>query len=257
MKSPSTKGRIELQISEQVARLTIVRPAKRNSFDDRLIDLFVEVVESLVNEDIRAVVLTGSGRDSFCAGYDISCIDPDQSLDEPLPDVRFERIIDALKQIPVPVIAVLNGDAYGGGLDLALSCDFRVARRGIRVAMTPCRLGLVYSASGISRFVVRLGPQVTRRLFLTALPFTDEQLLSYGIVDELVEEAELTACALRLVKAVAANAPSAVSGTKYTIDQVENGLAAKPDVKRQLEFHRYRAFSSPELRHRLDTFKKK
>ena len=255
--SQSTEGDIELQVIDKVARLTIARPAKRNSFDDRLIDIFVKTIRRLIRQDIHVVVLTGAGSDSFCAGYDITCIDPDQSLDEPFPDVRFERIIDAVRQISVPVIAVLNGDAYGGGLDLALACDFRVARRGIRAAMTPCRLGLVYSASGMARFVTRLGGQVTRRLFLTARPFNDEQLVTHGIVDELVEEVELTVCVSQLVKSVTANAPLAVSGTKYTIDQVEKGLAATPDVIKTMEFHRRTAFSSPELRRRLDAFKKK
>ena len=255
--SQSTEGDIQLQITDNVARLTIARPAKRNSFNDRLIDIFVRVIDRLIMCDIRAMVLTGAGSDSFCAGYDITCIDPDQSLEEPLPDVRFERIIDALKQIRVPVIAVLNGDAYGGGLDLALACDFRVARRGVRAAMTPCRLGLVYSASGISRFVSKLGGQITRRLFLTARPLTDEQLLAYGIVDELAEEIELTACVSKLVGAVTANAPLAVSGTKYTIDKVEQGLTATPGVKKTMELHRSSAFSAPELRRRLDAFKKK
>jgi len=251
------KGDIQLQITDKVARLTIARPAKRNAFNDRLIGVFVETIDRLTMQDISALVLTGAGSESFCAGYDITCIDPDQSPDEPLPDVRFEQIIDALKRIRVPMIAVLNGDAYGGGLDLALACDFRVARRGVRAAMTPCRLGLVYSASGISRFVSKLGGQVTRRLFLTARSLTDEQLLAYGIVDELAEDVELQARVSELVGAITANAPLAVSGTKYTIDQVEKGLAATPGVKKTMELHRNAAFSAPELRHRLDAFKKK
>jgi len=252
--APPTKGTIELQISENVANITIVRPAKRNAFDERLIDIFVETVSSLTQRDIRAVVLTGDGNDSFCAGYDITDIDPDQSLDLPLPDLRFERVIDALKQIPVPIIAALNGDAYGGGLDLALACDFRVARKGIRVAMTPCRLGLVYSASGISRFIAKLGSQTTRNLFLTARTFSDKQAITHGIIDELVEETELTARVQQLTKAIIANAPLAVLGTKYTIDMVENSSATTPDVIKKMEFHRRTAFSSSDLRLRLNAF---
>ncbi len=246
-----------MQISEDVGHITIVRPAKRNAFNNRLIDIFVETADYISQQDIRAVVLTGDGGDSFCAGYDITCIDPDQSLDDPLPDLRFERVIDALKKIPVPIIAALNGDAYGGGLDLALACDFRVARKGICVAMPPCRLGLVYSASGISRFISKLGCQTTRRLFLTARTFSDEQSITCGIVDELVEETELEDRVLQLAKAVTANAPLAVLGTKYTIDQIENGSATTPDVIQEMERHRRTAFSAPELRRRLDVFKRK
>jgi len=255
--NPTIKGNIQLQISENVACITIIRPAKRNAFNDQLIDLFVKTVNRVNKQDIKAVILTGDGTESFSAGYDITCINPDQPHDIPLPDIRFERTIDALKQIQVPVIAMLNGDAYGGGLDLALACDFRIARREIRVAMPPCRLGLVYSASGISRFIAKLGSQTTRRLFLTACPFTDQQALSYGIVDELVEELELTDRVVQLAKAITANAPLAVLGTKYTIDHVENGSAATPAVKREIEYHRHTAFSAPELRKRLDAFKRK
>lgn len=254
-KADPPKGSIELQISGKVAHVTIVRPEKRNAFNERLINIFVETVNHLAQQDISAVILTGDGTDSFCAGYDITDIDPDQSLDTLLPDLRFERMIDALKQIPVPIIAALNGDAYGGGLDLALACDFRVARKGIRVAMTPCRLGLVYSASGISRFIAKLGSQTTRHLFLTARTFTDKQSITHNIVDELVEERELRDRVLQLTKTIIANSPLAVLGTKYTIDQVENSSATSPDVIKKMEFHRRTAFSSSELRHRLEAFK--
>jgi enoyl-CoA hydratase/carnithine racemase len=219
-----------------------------------MINSFVEILAQLSRGKASPLIVTGSGERCFCAGYDILEIDPNQPETEPLPDVRFEPVVRAVEEFGAPVIAAMNGDAYGGGLDLALACDLRVARAGIAVAMTPCRLGLVYSAGGIARFCTKLGSALTRRLFLTALPLTDAEAHRRGVVDELVDGALLMERSIHLAREITRCSPVALRGTRYTIAQVERGRADRNDVKKQVEQFRRAAFTSPDLVENLATF---
>lgn len=246
--------RVRANMVDGIATVTLVRPHKRNALDDGMIDQFIQRLGDLSGESLRVVVLTGEGEESFCAGYDINGIDPGQSLDAPLPDTRFEAAIDAVERLRVPVIVAMNGDAYGGGLDLALAGDFRIARQGIKVAMPPCRLGLVYSVSGVNRFVTRLGSQTTRLLFMTAAPMDAIQARDRGIVDDLVPREELLPRCLSLAKQIAACSPEALHGFRRTIQHLEKRDRSK-EAREEIERLRRDAFDSDELRRRLAQFR--
>ena len=250
-----------IRISEHgsgVFLITIDRGGARNAFDEPLIEQWVERLAALAVSCPRAVVITGAG-DVFCAGYDIRGIDPGQDPDLPLPDTRFERVIRAAVELPCPTLAAVNGDAFGGGLDLALACDLCVASPGAKLAMTPCRLGLVYSAQGVARLLSKLGAPLTCRLFLTALPIDADDAAKIGAV-EIVETREaLLPRALELAGQIATNAPLAVSGTRRTIQAVERAKAAAltDDDVDLLEILRTRALETAELTEGLAAFAQK
>jgi enoyl-CoA hydratase/carnithine racemase len=251
----------EIHIHERdgaVFLITIDRPGSRNAFDEPLIDACVERLAELTSRSPRAAVITGAG-DAFCAGYDVRGIDPDQDPRLPLPDARFERIIRAVVALPCPVVAAVNGDAFGGGLDLALSCDLCVAAPGARLAMTPCRLGLVYSADGVARLMSRIGAATTRRLFLTALPVGAAELAATGAIEIVESDAAVVPRALELAARIAANAPLAVRGTRETIRAVENANAPllADDVRALLHELRVRALQSSDLKEGLAAFAEK
>lgn len=128
----------------------------------------------------------------------------------------------------MPTIAVLGGSVHGGGTDLAVSCDFRVAADGIVLGMPASRIGLQYYPSGLRRFVERIGPAATKRLFLTAETITAAELLRIGYLTEIVEIIEAGALAARvdaLCEAIAGLGPQAVAGNKHAIDQLARGNA--------------------------------
>ena len=131
-------------------------------------------------DDLRALVLTGRGR-SFCAGAALGDVAGADWSDNPL-----TRLCDALEAFPAPTVAGLNGGAYGGGVELALACDFRVGVTGMRAFAPPARLGIHYEPAGIRRAIDRLGSQAARRLFLLAETFDAEALLALGFLDHLV-----------------------------------------------------------------------
>ncbi|MCP4680669.1 MAG: enoyl-CoA hydratase/isomerase family protein [Deltaproteobacteria bacterium] len=257
MNEDSQSSLVFSKIVDDLATVTINRPQRRNAFDDQMIDSFAEILNSVSSQNPRAVILTGTGDSCFSAGYDITCIDTNQSLKEPLPDIRFEKTILAIERCKVPVIAAMNGDAYGGGLDLALSCDFRIAREAIKVAMTPCRLGLVYSASGIARFICKVGSNTTRKLFLTGRGIEATEAMNLGIIDEIVSKESLLEHSQKLASDIALGAPKAVLGTRRTIQYVEQNQGLENSNNEELTGLRNSAFRSRELESRIRGFLKK
>jgi enoyl-CoA hydratase/carnithine racemase len=244
--------------ADAVFLVAIERPEAKNAFDAELIDLFVESLGEVAALSPRAVVITGTG-DVFSAGYDIHDIDPSASEGAPLPDVLFERVIRAVEEMPCPVVAALNGHAFGGGLDLALACDLRLAVKTAKLAMTPCRLGLVYSPSGISRFMSKLGGTLTRRLFFTARPMTAAEAQALGLIEVVPKPLELLPAALELAGKIARNAPLAVRGTRETILALERSaaLSLSGETRAVIEEHRQRAFRSHDLKEGLAAFAEK
>ena len=151
----------ELLIDEPldgVRRLTISNPAKRNALDHAILDGIAAAVRAADGDGTRALVLTGADG-MFSSGYDIGDIPEDVFADEAEKLVAhpFTSAIDALDATDVPTIAAMPGHTIGGGLELALSCDLRVARDGIKLGMPPAKLGLVYSHTGLRRFMDAIG----------------------------------------------------------------------------------------------------
>ena len=155
--------------AESVVRLTISNPAKRNALDHPILDAITETLAELAAPDssARCVVVTGA-HGMFSAGYDIGEI-PDEQFEEQAEGLiahPFTKAIDELEAFPYPTLAILPGHTIGGGLELALSCDLRVALNTIRLGMPPAKLGLVYSHTGLRRFIDAIGSARTRELFL-------------------------------------------------------------------------------------------
>ncbi len=177
----------KLRIDEpapHVVRVTIDSPAKRNALDHDILDALAELVPRL---DARCLVITGTGR-VFSAGYDIAALPQDDfpRAAQAIVAHPFASAIEAVDAYPYPVLAALNGHAIGGGLELALSCDLRVCSADARLGMPPARLGLIYSHTGLRKFIDALGAPRTRELFFTARAVGAEEALSWGLVGEIV-----------------------------------------------------------------------
>lgn len=229
--------------------VAIDRPEAKNAFDRALVERFVARLAGIAAAAPRAVVITGAG-DAFSAGFDVNGIDPDQGAGEPLPDARFEPVVRAVEALPCPSVAAVNGDAFGGGLDLALACDLRLAAPGARLAMTPCRLGLVYSPSGIARLLWKLGPTAARRLLFTAQPIGAAEAAALGAVEVVDPPGELLPAALALAARIAQNAPLAVAGTRRTILALEEAAvrSLSDEARALIDAARSGAFRSADLR---------
>jgi|GEM_PF-1036338 len=184
-----------------VVRLTISNPAKRNALDHPILDAITATLGELASPECQArcVIVTGA-HGMFSAGYDIGEI-PEQEFEqqaERLIAHPFAEAIDALEAFPYPTLAVLPGHTIGGGLELALSCDLRVAQAAIKLGMPPARLGLVYSHTGLRRFIDAIGAARTRELFLLGSYIDASTALAWGLVNRVADAAELDTLALEL-----------------------------------------------------------
>lgn len=205
-------GMIDADTTGPVARVTLARPEAHNALDQAAMRALTALLAELApRDDLRALVLTGTGR-SFCAGAALGDVGGADWTENPL-----TALCDALEAFPVPTVAALNGGAYGGGVELALSCDFRVGVEGMRAFAPPARLGIHYEPAGIARAMDRLGAQAARRLFLLAETFDADALLAMGFLDHLVAPDTLEAKVAEITGTLAGLAPLAVRGMKRTI----------------------------------------
>jgi enoyl-CoA hydratase/carnithine racemase len=152
------------------------------------------------------------------------------------------------------VIGVVNGAAAGGALELAIACDWRIARAGARLAMPATRFGVVYTADGLRRFVAAMGPARTRRMFLTGAPLEAGEALVAGLVDDVVEPADLWAAARAAAEQVAAGAPLAVAGTRAVVKALSDG-SPPADVEETARRWRERAYASDDIAEGLGAFR--
>jgi enoyl-CoA hydratase/carnithine racemase len=240
-----------------VLRLSISNPAKRNALDLEILDAIADALGSL--GDARCVVLTG--RDGmFSSGYDIGAIPADLFAveAEKLVAHPFGAALAALDAADVPTLAALGGSAIGGGLELALGCDLRVAARRIELGMPPAKLGLVYSHTGLRRFVDAIGEPRTRELFLLGRYIDAPTACRWGLVNWVVADDELEAVSLEIAGQLAANAPLAMSGNKRVLRELLRAEAAMdPDVERELLALRESSFASHDLREGVAAFAEK
>jgi enoyl-CoA hydratase/carnithine racemase len=204
---------------ENVVRLTIANPAKRNALDHPILDAISQTLGDLAEEEAaRCVLITGAGG-MFSAGYDIGEI-PDDEFEERAEQLvahPFTQAIDALEAFPNPTLAVLPGHTIGGGLELALACDLRVAKQEIRLGMPPAKLGLVYSHTGLRRFIDAIGATRTKELFLLGSHIDAATALSWGLVNRVAPADQLEAMGLQIAAELAGNAPLSQRGNKRVI----------------------------------------
>jgi enoyl-CoA hydratase/carnithine racemase len=232
--------------ADHVARLTIDNPAKRNALDHEILDAFATTLPEL---EARCLLLTATGP-VFSAGYDIGNLPRDEFADraEALVAHPFHAAIEALDAFRFPSVAALNGHAIGGGLELALSCDLRMASEEAKVGMPPARLGLVYSHTGLRKFVDAIGVPRTKELFFTARNIPARTALQWGLVNEVVAPEELADRAVAYAAGIAALAPLSLEGNKRTLREL---LGAEgeldPDVERELVALREACFHSEDF----------
>jgi enoyl-CoA hydratase/carnithine racemase len=244
-----------------VVRLTISNPAKSNALDHPILDAITATLSELSSaaSSTRCVVVTGA-HGMFSAGYDIGEI-PDEEFEERAEQLvahPFTEAIDALEAFPYPTVAALPGHTIGGGLELALACDMRVALEGIKLGMPPAKLGLVYSHTGLRRFLDAIGATRTRELFLLGRYVDAATALAWGLVNRVASGSELESTTLSLARELAGNAPLSQTGNKRVIAELLRAEGAlDPEVEQELIELRRASFASDDMREGMRAFAEK
>ena len=231
---PKQETRLLMERNEGVCTLAINRPKKHNFLTSGLLQQMTSIISGLSRDrDIRVLVIRGAGETSFSAGYDISAIPTTNDLGPNAPICSIsplEEALQAIRNFPYPVIAMVNGHAFGGGCELAVTCDIRIGRRGITMGMPPAKLGIVYPPAGFRRFLMVLGFAKTLEMFLTGRRYDSHDCLRMGLLNELVEPDVLKSVTYDLAAKIAENAPIALRGTKKALYKIaEKSLFSKQD----------------------------
>jgi enoyl-CoA hydratase/carnithine racemase len=237
-----------------VARLTISNPERRGALDHEILDALAGAAREL---DARCLVITGSGP-VFSAGYDIGDL-AGQSFEEAAERLvahPFHEAIEVLEAYRYPVVGALNGHAIGGGLELALTCDIRLAARGSKLGMPPARLGLIYSHTGLGRFLDVCGPANTAELFYVGRNVDAERAERMGLVNVVVNPGELEGATLDLAAEIAAGAPLSLAGNKRIIRALRDRRLPE-ELQRELVELRESCFRSEDFREGVRAFAEK
>jgi enoyl-CoA hydratase/carnithine racemase len=210
-----------LQVAHGVARITLRRPAHRNRLHNEDLAFLVDSFRRIdADPHVRVLVLDAQvlpDRPVFSAGYNIA------EFQAGPPPVPFEEVVDALERLRVVTLCVLEGSVYGGATDLVLACDLAIAADDIELRMPAAALGMHYYASGLRRYVSRLGVNMAKRAFLTAEGIDAQALLRAGYVQELLPRAALPARAEALAAQVASLAPLALESLKQSLNELARG----------------------------------
>jgi enoyl-CoA hydratase len=220
------------QITDEVLLVLLNRPEVSNAFNTQMAKDLVECFEnlSLNSEGNRAIVLSGAGDKAFCAGGDLKERKSMSDEDWGLQHLIFERMIRAVMDCPIPIIAAVNGAAYAGGCELAAATDFIYASDSSRFAQTEARIGIIPGAGGTQNLARAMGERRAKEIILSAKPFSAQQAKDWRLVNEIYPQNEVLSAALEMAQIIANNAPIAVRQAKQAIHKgmqmsVSDGLS--------------------------------
>jgi enoyl-CoA hydratase len=215
--------RVIVSIDGHMATLTLNRPEKLNALDFDMVLALERAAHLLdLHKSVRAVVMTGTGEKSFCAGGDITAWSQVSPEDFGMHWVRHgHRAFDALARIRQPLIAVLNGHCLGGGFELANTADIRIAEDHVKIGLPETGIGIIPGWSGTQRAVRRFGSQIIRRMALTGEIFAASEALHFGLVDKVVAKGSGAAAGRDLADNIIQRGPKANALAKLMINIAE------------------------------------
>ena len=208
---------ISFRQQDGIATLSFDNPERRNALGSVELEAIEKALGAL-DDATRVLLITSSDDRVFCAGADLN-----QILDGSLDGDRFQSVTNQIAGLSVPTIAVLTGNVFGGGAELALSCDFRLGREDIVMRIPASVIGLCYPVAGIERLTSRLGVSLARRLLVAAETFSADDMLTLGLVDRILPAAQLRAEAASYAESLLGLAPMAVTSMLTIIRQLEEG----------------------------------
>ena len=205
---------VKLEVQGRVALITINRPEKRNALDRQVRCAFLGAMEGANHDaNARAIVLTGAGDKAFVAGADIAEFEGRTPVDQ-WRAMKAPSIFEAVERSPKPVIAAINGFCLGGGMELALACDIRIASVTAKFGQPEVNLGIIPGGGGTQRLPRVVGLGAALRLILTGELIGADEALRLGLVEEVLEPGQLLERAKAIAETIAARSPVAVAAAK-------------------------------------------
>jgi enoyl-CoA hydratase len=237
---------ILLEINNHVAIITINRAESLNAFNyETLLALQNRIEDIRINQEVRAVIFIGAGEKAFSVGADLKERRSLSNAQVKRNLYKINEVFTAIDQLPQPTIAAINGFAFGGGIELALACDIRIAAKDARMGLTETSLAIIPGSGGTQRLPRLIGQARAMELILTARRLTAEEALTLGLLTKVVEGKQLLTESLAFVTEILANGPIALQQAKFA---VKNGMNADLSTGLQIERKAYEVTLATEDR---------
>lgn len=244
---------IDVVITDQVALVTMNRPQALNAFNSEQLRLLLDAIRSLgTDATVRAVVLTGSGERAFAAGADIKEMAGMTEAEGLAFGRQGHAVTNALELLPQPVIAAVNGFAFGGGCEIAIACDIRLASENARFAQPEVGLGIPPGWGGSQRLPRLIGPGFAAEMILTGRQVHAEEALRIGLVNAVHPSANLVPTAMEMAARIAANSPLAVRSAKRLMAMALAGNPGQGLAQEVAEFGA--AFTTADQKEGMNAF---
>jgi enoyl-CoA hydratase len=246
---------------ERICTITFNRPEKRNALTPIMLFQFADLLNSLKEEgEVRCLVLRGAGDKAFSAGYDISEIPKDMTPEmaaafktkNPL-HTGLQSIID----FPYPVIAMVNGHAFGAGCDLAMTCDLRITAENAQMGLPPAKLGIIYQPGGILRMINAVGVANAKEIFFTGRGYAAPKAKEMGLVHYVLPPDQLASFTYGMAREISENAPLSLKGMKVIFNKIFLSQKLDPKDMEEIEALRLQAFNSEDIKEGQQAFKEK
>ena len=240
-------------VEGRIGRLVFANPARRHALGSNVLNALCDGLARLAAKELPVVILTsGVGQDVWSAGFDISELAADR---DPLAhDKPLERFLHAVRSYPGVMIAMVSGSAWGGAVDLVMSCDLVIADRSATFAITPVNIGLPYTTGGLLRFMNNVPIHVLKEMFFCARPLDAERAAHYGVINQLVDTDGLEAAALDTARLISRKAPLAIQAIKEQLRILEDFQPMPVHAMERIAELRRRACGSDDFTEGLEAF---
>ena len=247
---------VQLIKRDGVGLLLLNSPKTKNALKSEDMLLIRNILCREAQSDIYALIISGEGN-VFCSGADFSeliSIIGKNRKDQELQSNDMSKLCDSIQSFPLPTICALNGSAYGGGVEIACACDFRISVPNIEIMVPPAKIGIHYHPVGIKRFLNILGTSITKRLLLTAAKISAIELRGVGFFDQIINDGEnVIEIAHRFIEQCKELSSEAMGGMKLSINDILMNTMDKKTIDLRIE----KALKSQYLERRLKLIKEK
>ena len=245
------------EFQDAIGTITFNNDCRRNALSRALIHELIKALNEMILQPARVIILRANkGAKVWSAGIDITEL-PKPGRD-PLPyDDPLERAIRAVQRCPAPVIAMLEGSVWGGGVELAMVCDILIGTEKTAFAITPAKLGVPYNPTGMLHVLSMIGLTMAREMFITGQPVPAARALQVGLLNHLVPVEELEAFTYDLARTIAQNSPISISVMKEQLRLLANALPLSPETFERIQGLRRLVYDSQDYQEGRSAFLEK
>ncbi len=242
---------------DHIGTITFNHPEKRNCLSRAMLKEIDVALEALLSQQARVIIIRAQpGSRVWSSGFDVTEL-PDPGRDPLAYNDPLEMTLRHIQQMPMPVIAMIEGSVWGGACDLSFICDMAIGCPSASFAMTPAKIGVPYNSTGILHFLNIVGLRMAKEMFFTAQPILAERALQLGILNHLVAAELLETYTIDLARKISENSPLSIAVIKEQLRILSNSHPLSPETFERIQGLRRRVYDSADYREGKQAFLEK